>query len=553
MFYKNIIFDLDNTLYNYDICHTVAMNAVYYNISSEISRENFLKMYDDIDKSHKILTVNTASSHNKLIKFKQLFEMLSIKNIDSANNIYWNAFYSNMKLNTGVLEFLEWNKKLGINIGILTDYETKYQLEKIHKLDIYNYINCIVTSEEIGCEKPSVHAFNYILMKMNANRNETIMIGDNFEKDIVGAINANIYAFHITNLFEINKQYTKFIDFKELYSLFLNIYNELNKLQNISKYCGGRFDLVQAGGGNTSVKFDKFMFIKASGYNLTDININKGYVCINNKQLLNDLSNNKLKKKITDYNVLGKLRGSIETYMHSILKKYTVHLHPIQVNKILILKNSKNLIKKLFPESLIIDYFTPGIKVYNEIQKYYSGEEIIFLDNHGLIITTDEYSNIKIILNNIIDKCESYNMFDSSKYKLTNKISDYIFENYKINIITYLSQDILIKNYIEHNIDLFKENITFPDALIYCGIKPVIGNIEDIDEYYQSYKELPKILIMDNFLFIAANSLKKCREIEDVLKANLLILDTIEKKQYLSQDEICFLNNWDAEKYRQQL
>jgi hypothetical protein len=100
---------------------------------------------------------------------------------------------------------------------------------------------------------------------------------------------------------------------------------------------------------------------------------------------------------------------------------------------------------------------------------------------------------------------------------------------------------------------LFKENITFPDALIYCGIKPVIGNIEDIDEYYQSYKELPKILIMDNFLFIAANSLKKCREIEDVLKANLLILDTIEKKQYLSQDEICFLNNWDAEKYRQQL
>ena len=39
---------------------------------------------------------------------------------------------------------------------------------------------------------------------------------------------------------------------------------------------------------------------------------------------------------ITEYNFIGSLRGSIETYMHAILKKYTIHLHPIQVNKILI-------------------------------------------------------------------------------------------------------------------------------------------------------------------------------------------------------------------------
>ncbi len=106
---------------------------------------------------------------------------------------------------------------------------------------------------------------------------------------------------------------------------------------------------------------------------------------------------------------------------------------------------------------------------------------------------------------------------------------------------------------MQNNIKLFTEKITFPDALIYCGIKPLIGNIKDIETYFNKYNELPKIIIIENLLFITSNSLKKCKEIEDVLKANLLILDTKEKKQYLSQDEICFLNNWDAEKYRQLL
>ena len=70
---------------------------------------------------------------------------------------------------------------------------------------------------------------------------------------------------------------------------------------------------------------------------------------------------------------------------------------------------------------------------------------------------------------------------------------------------------------------------------------------------YKTYNELPKIIIINKLLFILSNSLKKCKEIESVLKANLLILDSKEKKEYLSSNEICFLNNWDAEKYRKDI
>tara|TARA_X000000368_G_scaffold418454_1_gene418150 strand:- start:3732 stop:5399 length:1668 start_codon:yes stop_codon:yes gene_type:complete len=555
MFYKNIIFDVDNTLYNYDFCHEKAINSIFYNISNEnkCNIDSVEKLYNEINKTHKSLTINTASSHNKYIKIKQLLDKYNMINYDEMHNLYWDTFYKNMNPFKGVIDFIKWNKSIGIIIGILTDYETEYQIEKLKRLDLLQYIDCIVTSEEIGCEKPSIHAFNYILMKMDATRHETIMIGDNFKKDIIGSKEAKIYSYYFcNNPFKINNFFTEFNSFDYLLKFFSEIQNELTNLKMISRYCGERFDLVQAGGGNTSVKINDIMFIKASGFNLSDITKNSGYVCIHNKELLNDLSNNTI-KKIIDYNMYGKLRGSIETFMHSILKKYTIHLHPIQVNKILILKNSKYVIQKLFPEALIIDYITPGIKVYNKISKKYSGEEVIFLINHGLIINTNEFDKIKVILDNIIDKCNSYYNFDNSNYKLTNKISKYIFDNYKIDVISYLSQDIIITKYIQNNIKLFTEKITFPDALIYCGIKPLIGNIEDIQTYFNNYNELPKIIIIENLLFITSNSLKKCKEIEDVLKANLLILDTKEKKQYLSQDEICFLNNWDAEKYRQLL
>lgn len=558
MFFRYIIFDLDDTIYNYTKCHNMSINVIYELISkyTNIGVNDIKNIYTNIDDNHKALTINSASSHNKYIKFKHLLEKLNMTNVEEIHKKYWEIFYQNIKLNDGVLDLIIWLKSIGIKLYILTDYETEYQIEKLKQLNIFDYFDYILTSEEIGCEKPSIHCFNYIIMKTNSNKNEIIMIGDNFNKDIVGAINSGIYSYYynvdFTKDIDNRDNYTEFSSFKHLYNYFLNMYIELLHLKTLSKTCGERFDLVQSGGGNTSVKVDNFMFIKSSGINLTDVKENTGYVMINNCNLLNDLSNN-IVKNIVDYNVIGKQRGSIETYMHSVLKKYTLHLHPIQVNKILILKNSKNIIKGLFPESLFIDYTTPGIKVYNEIKINYKGEEIIFLDNHGLIITTNEYDNINNILNYVIDICDKYTQFDSYKYKLVNNISNYIIQKYNIDVVTYLSNDIIINKYIETNKKLFEEDITFPDALVYCGIKPVIGCIEDIDKYYLQYKEIPKILIINNLLYIISTSLKKSKEIEDVLKANLLIIDTNEEKKYLSKNEIFFLNNWDAEKYRKKL
>ena len=550
MFYKGIIFDLDNTLYSYTDCHNFALEkCINYLISiTSYNYEKIYNIYNKISIDIKNELQNTASSHNKSIYFKKMLEILKLDYslFRYLNDIYWNNFYEKMKPYDYVKEFLEWNKKNNIKIGILTNYETEYQIIKLEKLGLLKYIDHILTSEEVGIEKPSYKMFYKMLDYMELTINDIIMFGDDFEKDIKGALNLNILSYWV------NENNLDFINYQYIYNKFINIYNEILELKKLSKYCGERFDLVQAGGGNTSVKTNDLMFIKASGYNLTNVNEKIGYVVINNKLLIEDIKNNNVSDNITKYNYIGQTRPSIETFMHSILKKYTVHLHPIQINRILIAKDSKKIIKEIYPSGLVIDYFTPGVKVCNEIIKHYSNHKIIFLLNHGIIITSDNIEDIYTLLNDVLIKFENYQNIDFNKYKMTNQISNIINNTFSLNNITYLCEDKIINDYFLNKKELFKMKISFPDALIYCGIK-ILFDINDLDVYKKNFNETPKIIIYNNSIYINSHNLQKCKEIEDVFKSNLIILDTDLNKNFLSLDEICFLNNWDSEKYRKLL
>lgn len=548
MFFKYLLLDLDNTLYNYTHCHNKSLENVFGIMANHSNKTiiELTKLYDLINKRLKFELGFTASSHNKTIYFKHMIELLNLdlSLLIECEEEYWKTFYETIVCYEGVIEFLKWIKNKHIKIAILTDYETKYQIKKLRLLDILQYIDVVVTSEEIGKEKPSSYMFLTALNKLNAMSEECIMIGDNYEKDILGAKNLNICNFWFNS--HVKNEYT-FSLWNDLHRKFMNIDNELGKLECISKYCGERYDLTQAGGGNTSVKYDEFMFIKASGFHLTNINKNNGYVSIHNNKLKEAVYKKDI-KSISNYNILGHLRGSIETYMHSILKKYTIHLHPIQVNKILVSKNCNKFIKEFFPNSLFVEYDTPGINVCNKIITSYNNEEIIFLENHGIIITTNDYKHLLPTLEDLLCVFEREQKLNFDKYKFVNQISKYT------QYISYLCEDSIINSYLIEKKELFTERIVFPDALIFCGIKICfIDELNEIDAYFKLYKEYPKVVIINGLIYIINISLQKCKDTEDVLKGNLMVLDNNMEKNYLTNQEISYLNNWDSEKYRKNI
>ena len=86
-------------------------------------------------------------------------------------------------------------KKFTGKVCIITDLTAEIQYRKIKKLKLTNLIDFIVTSEEAGIEKPSSNIFELALKKINLKSSEICMIGDSYEKDIVGGINLGIKSF----------------------------------------------------------------------------------------------------------------------------------------------------------------------------------------------------------------------------------------------------------------------------------------------------------------------------------------------------------------------
>ncbi|MCT7433178.1 class II aldolase/adducin family protein [Aliarcobacter cryaerophilus] len=355
--------------------------------------------------------------------------------------------------------------------------------------------------------------------------------------------------------------------------------NEIKDLVEISKYAGERFDLVQAGGGNSSVKFDNDeMIIKASGFLLSDVNENSGYSRVKTSQIANIVKNNQIlnsedkreRESITSNLVKiatidKENRPSIETLLHSFLYKYTLHTHPIVVNMIVIQKNWKEILKVIFKEKSIalVEYKTPGIELALELDKTLQNfkeiPNIIFLQNHGLIITSEEKDEIKTIKEEVLSKIENYLKLNMSVYKLSNYISN-LFRNIEENEnISYLSEDIYINKQVVENQELFYSTPFCPDSLVYCGISCAkIENLSDTSaliNYKNKYFELPKVILYQKNIFFRASSIKKAKEMEEVFKFHIMVLEQNIKneKNFLELNELAYLLNWEAEKYRQKL
>ena len=352
----------------------------------------------------------------------------------------------------------------------------------------------------------------------------------------------------------------------------------LEDLINMSRYAGERFDLVQAGGGNTSVKFDDKMFIKASGYLLSEVSHKKGHCTVFTDRVISILNDPEVvgtkdkrskdkmaSEKLAEAVFQGADRPSIETYLHSLLYKFTLHVHAVAVNILTSDLNWQEKLSDLDSEALLIPYETPGIELAlllkAELEQYVleKGQlpNVVFLQNHGLIISSDSYDEIEKMTEQIIVKAEHVVGCDLSRYKHTTTISKQYNKAFNGLSMTYLSEDLTV-NELFRKIDLELLSKPFsPDGFVFCGY--TVLRADELTEqlfldYKRKYFEEPKLIFYRGHLFIIAADLKKAKMIEDVFKNNLLIAASLKDDlNFLDEEEIIFLGNWEAEKYRKDL
>ena len=215
---KGILLDLDDTLYDYKGLEKRARQSVedYAEKVLQLDRNRFCEAFREGREAVKQQLPYVAAGHNRLLYYQKALEIMNYRVKSSAlelEEVYWNYMLEHMKLNKGVIELLEFAKKKGWKIGICTDLTAQIQLRKIRKLDLEQWIDCLVTSEEVGVEKPNIKIFQICLSKMGLESKEVLYIGDSYYRDVEGALNAGMkVVWYISDLKGVSPEKCKCTD-----------------------------------------------------------------------------------------------------------------------------------------------------------------------------------------------------------------------------------------------------------------------------------------------------------------------------------------------------
>ncbi|OHB53001.1 MAG: hypothetical protein A2Y10_03535 [Planctomycetes bacterium GWF2_41_51] len=379
---------------------------------------------------------------------------------------------------------------------------------------------------------------------------------------------------------------------------------ELSDLIAISNIVGCDKTLVQGGGGNTSVKTDNGsgMYIKASGTALGDMNFQKGWRKVKINKVKNIFEDSQLSEmddfnrenrivsyllKACDDDIKENIRPSVEAPFHAILDKYVVHLHALSVLALVCAKGGKEVLEQTFSNQrnpiLWIPYANPGYSLGIEIYKYVKDyvekhgqlPNIIFLEKHGVIITSKSKGQILQLIKNVIDtlnniltnqiaKDSLYNDFtkehlnirnsvETALYKITGQVCllNQFIDNYIINFCRRKDATKLLKSPPMTPDEMgFVENIIWLNNYDFDSVK------DKIEVAIKKNDKVPTtFMTREGGLLIRANK-KLSVVIRDIVAGSLFV--RVEAQKFgginsLNSQQRKFIQNWEAEKFRVQL
>lgn len=230
---KAVIFDLDNTLYDYDSLNDAAIRNAGKWLCDQtgISYHDFNKAFEEGRNKTKQFMGDCASQHNRIIYFQKMSEILGFNPIKYSLELYekyWGYMLDNMALvpyAEGLIRRLHADK---IKIAICTDLTTHIQHRKLRQLKIADYIDVFVSSEEADAEKPNSKIFNMTLNKLGLMGDAAIYVGDSYNKDIIGADCVGIFPvwYNPHEKKVVENRVSNYLEIKEMLQLERYIFNE---------------------------------------------------------------------------------------------------------------------------------------------------------------------------------------------------------------------------------------------------------------------------------------------------------------------------------------
>jgi putative hydrolase of the HAD superfamily len=209
MQYKHLFFDLDHTLWDFE---TNAKETLYelceMNQLHEKGVHDFQLFYERYSYHNERLWDRYTKGFIKQeeLRWKRMWLVLldfKIANEPLARSLgaqFLERLPFRKNLFPYTVEILEYLTSKGYVLHLLTNGFENVQHSKLRSSNLQNYFTEVITSEASNCLKPNKEIFEYALKKCKSCKEECIMIGDNLDADIQGAINAGIDTIFVNHL-----------------------------------------------------------------------------------------------------------------------------------------------------------------------------------------------------------------------------------------------------------------------------------------------------------------------------------------------------------------
>lgn len=206
---EHIFFDLDHTLWDFDRNSAIAFSKLFKKFGIHLKLEEFLAIYQPINlkywKCYREEKVSKVDLRRR--RLLESFEHFGIKFplevIDLIADNYIKFLPHTNHLIPGTIEVLEYLKP-NYTLHIITNGFREIQQLKLEKSGILPYFKTVTNSEDAGVKKPHPKIFNMALQISGASIKNSLMIGDSYEADILGAsaigLNGICFNYHMENL-----------------------------------------------------------------------------------------------------------------------------------------------------------------------------------------------------------------------------------------------------------------------------------------------------------------------------------------------------------------
>jgi putative hydrolase of the HAD superfamily len=207
--YRHLFFDLDHTLWDFDANAKESLFELYnfFKLESKaISPFSFF--YSTYLNHNAILWSRYEKGYisNEELKWRRMWRtLLDFKIADETLSKEMSAHFleilpTKKKVFDYTFEILEYLTQKKYSIHLITNGFEKTQWSKLNNADLSKYFTHVITSETSNSVKPNKEIFDYALKKTGGKLEESIMIGDNLDADILGAKNAGMDTIFVNHI-----------------------------------------------------------------------------------------------------------------------------------------------------------------------------------------------------------------------------------------------------------------------------------------------------------------------------------------------------------------